>query len=263
MKAPVFDPGWPEEVKALYDHDMQEMWDPRICLNVWNLYHAQIEMYLELAGPKPLKILDIGCAQGTLALTLAEHGHHVTAVDIRPQFLEYARSRHVSGDVTFLVANALEDDLGTGFDLIFANQIVEHLVYPVELCRRLATAARPGGRIVMTTPNGHYVKNNLPSFAALGNPAEWEHMQFTADGDGHFFAYRADELKRVFVEAGLQQVECRTFESPVISGHMKFRHLHPLLPYAFLKRFDRLVAALPLCNRYLTHQLLCQGSTAA
>jgi SAM-dependent methyltransferase len=263
MKAPVFDPTWPDDVKALYDHDMQEMWDPRICLNVWNLYHAQIEMYIELAGPEPLRILDIGCAQGTLALMLAERGHQVTAVDIRPQFLEYARSRHVSGDVTFMVGNALEDDLGTGFDLVFANQIIEHLVYPVELCRRLSAAARPGGRIVMTTPNGHYVRSDLRSFKSLGNPAEWEHMQFTADGDGHFFAYRIDELKEVFVAAGLQDVECRTFESPVISGHMKFRHLHHVLPYPFLKDFDRLVVSLPLCGKYLTHQLLCQGRVAA
>jgi 2-polyprenyl-3-methyl-5-hydroxy-6-metoxy-1,4-benzoquinol methylase len=262
MKPPVFDPGWPEDIRALYDHDMQEMWDPSICLNVWNLYHAEIDMYLALAGPVPLKILDIGCAQGTLALLLAERGHQVTAVDIRPQFLEYARSRYEHGDVTFLQGNALEDDLGSGYDLVFANQIIEHLVYPVELCTRLSGMARPGGRLVMTTPNGHYVRNKLPSFADLGDPRDWEHMQFSADGDGHFFAFRLDELEDVFVQAGLRQVRCMPFESLVISGHMKFRHLHPFVPYPALKFMDRMLTAIPVCNRMLSHQLLCQGTRA-
>lgn len=144
MKPPVFDATWPDDVKALFRHDMQEMWDPNVAPQIWNQYHNQIDLYLAFAGQKPLRILDVGCAQGTLALLLAEQGHSVIAVDIRPQFLDYARSRHTAGDVRFMAANVLEEDLPDGQDLVFANQVIEHLVYPGRLISRLERLLAPG-----------------------------------------------------------------------------------------------------------------------
>jgi 2-polyprenyl-3-methyl-5-hydroxy-6-metoxy-1,4-benzoquinol methylase len=259
MKAPILDTDWPADVMALYRHDMQEIWDRSIAPQIWNQYHNQLDLYLGFAGNQALRILDVGCAQGTLALMLAEGGHQVLAVDIRPQFLEYARSRHTHGDVQFLVANALEDDIPGGHDLIFANQIIEHLVYPAELLTRLKRLLKPGGRLVTTTPNGAYVKNPLPSYTELGDPREWEHLQFTADGDGHFFAYRAEELQTLYRNAGLVQVETRYFETPFINGHMKLRYLHGVLPTALLLLLDRAALALPGIARLTAHQLLATG----
>lgn len=259
MKPPVFDPNWPADVLALYRHDMQEVWDRSIAPHIWNQYHNQIDLYLAIAGDRPQRVLDVGCAQGTLALLLAERGHRVTALDIRPQFLDYARSRHSHGDVEFVVANALEVDLSGEFDLIYANQIIEHLVYPAELLRRLMQRLAPGGRLVCTTPNGAYVKNSLPSYSEIGDPREWEHMQFTADGDGHFFAYRAIELLRLFRETGFEQVATRYFETPLINGHMKLRYLHRYAPTMMLRLFDRLILALPGVGCWSSHQLLATG----
>jgi len=259
MKAPVFNPDWSTDVLALYRHDMQEIWDRGIAPQIWNQYHNQIALYLAIAAERPLRILDVGCAQGTLALLLAEHGHRVTAVDIRPQFLDYARSRYSHGEVQFLVANVLEDDLNGEYDLIFANQIIEHLVYPAELLRRLMQRLVPGGRLVTTTPNGAYLKNSLPSYTELGDPREWEHRQFTADGDGHFFAYTAEELQGLFAGAGFQQVVTCYFETPFINGHLKLRYLHRYTPVALWRLLDRLALAVPAIGRRSAHQLLATG----
>ncbi len=259
MKPPVYDPGWPEDVLALYRHDLQEMWDRRIAPQIWNQYHNQLDLYLRIAGDKPLRILDVGCAQGSLALLLAERGHTVLAVDIRPQFLAYAESRYTQGEVRFIAANALEDELPGEHDLIFANQVIEHLVYPAQFLSRLQWLLKPGGRLVTTTPNGAYVKNNLPSYAELGDPRAWEHLQFTADGDGHFFAYSAEELGDMFESAGFGHVETRYFESPFINGHMKLRYLHPFTPVRALRALDRLALVLPRVGRLSAHQLLTTG----
>jgi 2-polyprenyl-3-methyl-5-hydroxy-6-metoxy-1,4-benzoquinol methylase len=259
MNPPIYDPAWPDDVQALYRHDRQEIWDRRIAPHIWNLYHDQLDRYLAIAGNRPLRILDVGCAQATLALKLAERGHRVTAVDIRPQFLEYAKSRHSHGEISFVAANVLEDDLPGDYDLVFANQLIEHLVYPVDLLRRLRAMLRPGGRLLVTTPNGHYLKNNLPSYRELGNPRDWEHKQFSADGDGHFFAYRDEELKQAFVDAGLVDVECGYFETPFINGHMKIRYLHLWLPVAPLRVADRVLLSVPLVGRRLAHQLFAVG----
>ncbi len=259
MKTPVFNPGWPEEVQALYRHDIQEMWDRSIAPHVWNQYHNQLDYYLAIAGNVRKKILDVGCAQGTLALLLAERGHDVTAVDLRPAFLDYARSRHEQGDVQFIPANVLEDDIPGGYDLIYANQIVEHLVYPDRLLKRLLERLKPGGRLVMTTPNGYYLKNSLPSFSQLGDVKDWEHMQNTADADGHFYAYLDSELVALFKAAGFEEVKADFFESPMISGHIKVRYVHGFAPAGLLQMLDRLIVSTPWLGRKLSHQLMVTG----
>lgn len=259
MKPPVYNEEWPDDVKALYRHDMEEIWDPAITPHIWNVYHNQLEIYSSFADRPGISILDVGCAQGTLALHLAEQDHQVTAIDIRPQFLEYAKSRYTHGNVNFLTLDAMIDSIPGKYDLIFANQIIEHLVYPDELCSRLFAVLKPGGRLVVTTPNYHYIMSALPSYRELGDPTGWEHMQNSADGDGHFYAYRAEELASAFSASNFVDVSVRPFETPAISGHMKIRYLHGRVPISVLKFVERTLLAVPVLRFKLAHQLLCTG----
>jgi 2-polyprenyl-3-methyl-5-hydroxy-6-metoxy-1,4-benzoquinol methylase len=263
LKPPIPSTTWTSELQALYRHDLQEIWDRSIAPQIWNQYHNQLDQYLGIAGERPRDILDVGCAQGTLALLLAERGHRVTAVDLRPEFLDYAKSRHTHGTVNFMQANVLEDDIPGRYDIVFANQLIEHLVYPAQFLARLRQNLRPGGLLVVTTPNGDYLRNQLPSFSELGDPRQWEHLQFTADGDGHFYAYVAEELVELFGAAGLSQVQARFFESPMISGHMKVRHIHGFVPAPLLRGADRMLLALPWLGRRLAHQLMVSGRTSS
>jgi len=259
LKPPAYDSSWPSDVKALYKHDTEEIWDPSIAPHIANQYRNQLEIYRRFADGGSKKILDVGCAQGTLALMLAEAGHQVTAVDLRPQFLEYARSRYSHGDIKFLALDVLKNDIPGEYNLVFANQIIEHIVYPVELCRKLFGALSPAGRLVVTTPSWHYVKSHLPSFSELGDVSNWEHLQNTADGDGHFYAYKMQELAQAFIDAGFSEVSVRPFETPAISGHMKVRYAHRFVPYAMLRAAERLALSIPRVRTAFSHQLLCTG----
>lgn len=262
MKPPIYDPFWSDEVKALYAHDMQEMWDPSINRHVFNMYHDELKRYLDLAGSRSLRILDVGCAQGTLALLLAEAGHHVTALDLRPAYLEYARSRYEKGSITFVEGNVLELDLAGPYDLIYANQLLEHLVYPVEMMAGLANLLAPGGRLIATTPSGHYLKSTLPSFTELGDPEQYADRQFFPDGDGHFFAYLPDELKSIAQRAGLADVRVITYASPWITGHMKLRFLHGIVPVPVLRLLDRGTLMIPFLKAKFGYQLMVSGRRA-
>lgn len=253
MKPPQFDPSWPAEVVEIFRNDMREMWDPRIERHSYNQYHNQLDLYLGLVEKYGARtVLDVGCAQGTLAMLLAERGHRVVAIDIREHFLEYARTRWERGDVELLAANIFDrPPLGT-FDLVFGNQIIEHLVYPAEFLRTLASYARPGGVLVVSTPNHDYFRSSLPSFTELGDPRQHEHKQFSAGGGDHFFAYTEEELRAAAADAGLDVLEMIYFETPAISGHFRARHLH-FLPVGALRTADRV--ALKLAPRRLAHQL--------
>ncbi len=263
MKHPDFDSSWPDEVVALYNHDVQEIWDNTIAIHIWNQYHNQLEQYRAFAPTdKIIDILDVGCAQGTLALQLAEAGHRVMAIDLRQEFLDYAASRYEYGEIDFVQGNVLDLELNRKFDLVFASQIVEHLVYPLKMVVGLKKLLKPGARLVVTTPNWHYLMSSLPSFAELGAPEQWKDHQFTADGDGHFFAYKGNELHHIFNNAGMVQVVTGYFESPWISGHMKLRYLHTFIPVGALKALDRLQLSLPVLGKRFAHQLLVTGIQA-
>ncbi|HET9103801.1 MAG TPA: class I SAM-dependent methyltransferase [Solirubrobacteraceae bacterium] len=44
-------------------------------------------------GERPLKVADVGCGTGTLAIALAESGAQITAIDADPRILELARAK--------------------------------------------------------------------------------------------------------------------------------------------------------------------------
>ncbi len=254
MRRPAFDPSWPPEVQEIYRNDLREVWDPSLEPQMYALYQNQLRLYKDLADRlRAATVLDVGCAQGTLGLLMAESGRSVTAVDIRPSFLSYARARHERGAIRFVEANVMDGPPLGEFDLVFANQIIEHLVHPVEFLSSLKRYVKTAGSLVVTTPNQQYIRSNLPRYADLGDPAQHEHRQFSAGGGDHFFAYTAGELRQFVESAGLQVADSFFFESPWISGHMKVRYLHAFLPQAALELADKLT--LRLVGRALGHQL--------
>jgi 2-polyprenyl-3-methyl-5-hydroxy-6-metoxy-1,4-benzoquinol methylase len=254
MKPPVFNPDWPAEVVEIYRNDLREMWDRNVERHSYHSYQNQLALYRGIvARYEPLTVLDVGCAQGTLAILLAEDGRVVTALDIRQHFLDYAVTRWERGAIRYVAANIFErPDLGR-FDLVFGNQIIEHLVYPTELLRTLASYARGGGVIVVSTPNHDYFRSRLPSYNELGDPKQHEHRQFSAGGGDHFFAYTEEELRAATSEAGLEVLEMIYFETPAISGHFLVRFFHRLVPLSILQKIDRFL--LRRWPRKLAHQL--------
>lgn len=260
MKPPVFDPRWPDEIKRLWEHDDREIWSPGVAPQVWIQYHNQLRVLRSLVpAGSSRRVLDVGCAQGTLALLLAEEGHDVTAVDVRQGFLDYAASRYEKGAIRFVCGNVMEMPAPGRYDVVFCNQLVEHLVYPERLVERLVEWLEPGGLLVVTTPNGSYVKNSLPPFSSLGERTVHEHRQFTADGDGHFFAFRPAELRGLFSDRLFRRVEVRFFESPWVSGHMKIRFLQPWIGERRCLQLERAFLALPALRTLLGHQLMGLG----
>src|SRR4029079_16452433 len=91
------DPAWSQ----LRDHDLQELWDHSRRPHVASAYAARLSLLTDivtrLAGPGG-RVLDVGCAQGTLGLMLAEQGLRVSLLDVRATNIEYARARHEHGD---------------------------------------------------------------------------------------------------------------------------------------------------------------------
>ena len=110
--------------------------------------HGRISTLLK--SKPPSKILDLGCSSGLLAERLEAMGHHVTGVDV----MEIAG---VTGRTSSFVKADLNDGIppqvGTGFDIVLAADVLEHLVNPGNLMGQVRNVLSPDGTALFCVPN--------------------------------------------------------------------------------------------------------------
>src|SRR6266498_3462426 len=107
-----------------------------------------------LADRRPSRVLDLGCSDGTLAAELRVHGHKVTGVDVEEH--PGVRDR-VDTFVRADLEDGVPDEVGDGFDVIVAADVLEHVREPGPLLEDLTDRLAPGGSIVACVPNfGHW-----------------------------------------------------------------------------------------------------------
>ncbi len=114
--------------------------------------HAALECLADVA---PGRVLDAPCGDGSLARALAARGWCVWAGDIatRP-FVRADRVRFVRLDLDERLPFA-----DHSFDAVVSLEGVEHLLLPARCLAEFCRVLRPGGVLVLTTPN----INNLQS----------------------------------------------------------------------------------------------------
>ncbi len=125
------------------------------------LCHEFIDYYgepradiLRFVPPTAKDVLEIGCARGATGRLLQDTlGCRVTGVELNPVVAREAAAvlhRVVCGDIERI-------DLEGAFDAVVATELFEHLADPFAFLARARSLLRPGGRIILSTPNtGHY-----------------------------------------------------------------------------------------------------------
>lgn len=96
-------------------------------------------------------LLDIGCGEGFFLFTASRAGFAARGVELSHSAAEYAR-REFNLDVkaAHLAELRFPDDC---FDVVTLWQVLEHVPYPLELLREVHRILRPGGLLVVATPN--------------------------------------------------------------------------------------------------------------
>lgn len=134
--------------------------DPRLAAlyDLLNTSRDDWDFYLSLAQDAPLRVLDMGCGTGALAVEFAMRGHHASGADPAQAMLEIARGRPGGDRVDWFCAGAAELDLAARFDLIvMTGHAFQVLRSDAEITAALAALRRhlaPGGRLALETRNG-------------------------------------------------------------------------------------------------------------
>jgi 2-polyprenyl-3-methyl-5-hydroxy-6-metoxy-1,4-benzoquinol methylase len=103
---------------------------------------------------RQLDILDVGCGSGSNSLALAAKGHKVRGVDISEEGIARYRSHGFEGHVTDLESGIDYPD--ATFDLAFCSEVIEHMTSPEILAAEMFRVLKPGGRLVLSTPNSAF-----------------------------------------------------------------------------------------------------------
>ena len=105
----------------------------------------------ELAGMSPLRLLEIGCADGQFLEKAAALGHEVVGIDFSQEDVLAARARGVeayAGDI-----DALEKMVSGKFDLVALFQVIEHLREPGKVFENIRRIVKPGAIVMVGCPS--------------------------------------------------------------------------------------------------------------
>jgi SAM-dependent methyltransferase len=162
-------------------------------------YRALMEVVAELA---PRRVLNVGPMFETELLR--ETGATVDTLGFaNPAFAPRDGERHIESDL-----NEPDRDGDGSYDAIVMAEVIEHLhSSPVTVLRHLATWLRPGGALVIQTPNAVALHKRI-RMAAGRNPIE--PIREDGSNPGHFHEYTLDELRDAAGSAGLAVVGVRT-----------------------------------------------------
>jgi 2-polyprenyl-3-methyl-5-hydroxy-6-metoxy-1,4-benzoquinol methylase len=145
-------------------------------------------------------LADVGCGGGNLWRELGPSFSRCVGVDA-------VRYDGLPDDVDFIPADLdrLPLPLADGAaDVVAAVEVIEHLENPRAFCRELARIARPGGWIVVTTPN----QLSLLSLLTLLLKQRFSAFQ-DASYPAHITALLEADLRRIAAECGLEAIEVR------------------------------------------------------
>ena len=258
MKRVYLEESWPDSWKYSYPYDLQEVYGEITHRGYAYAYDTRrrhtLRLLTEALAPGA-RVLDIAAAQGNFSIALAEMGYEVTWNDLRAELAGYARLKHERGELRFAPGNAFELSFPSPFDAVLITEIIEHVAHPDDFLAKTAQLVRPGGYVIMTTPNGAYVRNTLPKFSECPDPSVFEKVQFKPNSDGHIFLLHPDEIQPLASRAGLEVEEVALFTHPLKHGHMKTEAVLRALPRSLVNAIESASQHLP---RFMGRRLLLQ-----
>jgi len=164
-----------------------------------------------------LRILEVGCGVGGITLPLGALGAQVTGIDLDAGDVAELRDRAVHQglvNVETFVGDAYAFETQERFDVAIASEVFEHLEEPGRLAEVLAAHLRPGGLLLVTTPNGYGPWEQVNSLKLI--PRRWGWLRellgkppHRGHGREHEQRYTRRALETLFATAGFTPLRWR------------------------------------------------------
>ena len=148
------------------------------------------------------RLLDVGCGNGRFLATMREMGWTVQGVEFSEDGVRACRKAGMPVHHGDLFSAGFAD---ATFDVITVRHVIEHIPQPRPFMAELARILKPGGRLVIETPNSN----------ALGRA--WLSVNwFANEVPRHLFLYAPDNLALLTRQQGFEPLGVRLGTSPKI-----------------------------------------------
>lgn len=144
-------------------------------------------------APATVKLLDVGCSSGAFLMSACRLGFRAEGVEPSADAAHTARSAGLAVFTGYLEQARFPD---ASFDAVTLIEIVEHLRDALALLTECARILKPGGVMLITTPNAH-------SWTARAMGARWAGFSLN-DMGGHISFFNPQSMRILATRCGLE-----------------------------------------------------------
>ena len=167
------------------------------------------------------KVLDVGCASGYIASILKKKNCYVFGVDNNEEELKNAR-KHCD-EVALL--DISKDKINGKYDVIILGDILEHLLDPGVILKKLSNNLNEGGYIIISLPN---IANIHPRLSLLLGKFDYTNIGILDKTHLKFFTLKT--FRELVRGSGYELISMQTTPIPI---HLAF----PNIPKSLLNLF--------------------------
>jgi len=114
---------------------------------------ARYEFVAPMIAPQET-VLETACGSGYGTRILASRARQVVGIDYSPLALDYARRHHGAANLRFVQMDCHQLSFPTAsFDVVVSFEVFEHLENSDKYLAECRRVLRPGGRLMLSTPN--------------------------------------------------------------------------------------------------------------
>ena len=162
--------------------------------------------FRELRGIAKGRILELGCGAGGLLRLLDTWGWRPEGIDVDARAVENAVSKKLTAYVGDIFSRRYPDN---SFDAIVSSHVLEHLFHPKDVLAECRRILRPGGRLIIATPNSRAL-----GYLVFGK--SW----LALDPPRHLHIFSPQAIKQLMRDAGFSSIRVRTSVRSADEVHM-------------------------------------------
>lgn len=163
------------------------------------------------------RMLDVGCGSGTSVRAAADLGWDAIGIDIDPELVKLGKDQFEL-DLRCCSVMEIEEPDGS-FDFVRMRDVIEHLPNPHAALLRIRQLLRPGGMLLVATPN----ESSLAAQLRLLLGCRRDRIATVAPPH-HLHGFSPSTLQRLFDRVGLHQRQITT-TTPVDTSYVTARNM--------------------------------------